>query len=188
MTHVLTPFASVPPVLATPTNQLNSARRDFVLGSAKLGGCSMAGVIGLGSIAASSAAQAAQATTAPDLLFGLGSRIAVEITNQIGPTTSGYSVHFLDCAGPSCDGIRLGLAKAMSVHGVNLQESQADAQGRLATVTIRNLETGRQAEVELFPEALSQVALVEGRGLSAHEESVAMLNIASEALFRTTFV
>jgi hypothetical protein len=140
------------------------ARRHFFAGTAKSGALlstlnlASTGVVGL---SLSSLSQAAQTASKPDLLMTLGTRIAIEIQSELGSAESGYSVHFLDAAGPSCDGLKEGLKRAFGRHGVNFEVVQGEQQHALGLVTIRNLDSGRSATVELFPEALSHVDYIE---------------------------
>ncbi len=162
-------------------------RRRFMTGSAKssvaLAALSLT-TSGVTSLGMTSIAQAASSTSpAPDLLISLGTRIAIEVQSQLGRANAGYSVHFLDSAGPSCDGLRLGLQQAFSVHGLQLDEVAGERNHSLGLVTIRNLDTGRSAKVELFPEALSQVDLIEQSYASASQRDRAIMTAPRDSLF-----
>jgi hypothetical protein len=161
-------------------------RRQFFSGSAKSGvalsalSLATTGITGMG---IASLAQAAGATTTPDLLLTLGARIAIEVQSELGQADAGYSVHFLDAAGPSCDGLRDGLLQAFKTHGLRMDESQGDHQHALGIVTIRNLDTGRSATVELFPESLSQVGLIEQSFASQAARDLALMRTPRDSLF-----
>ncbi len=162
-------------------------RRQFMTGSVKSSvaltawslaatGVTGLGVTGLGQAATSSSA-------APDLLMSLGARIAIEVRTQLGSADAGYSVHFLDSAGPSCDGLREGLRRAFSAHGLQLEEFTGERHHSLGLVTIRNLDTGRSAIVDLFPEALSQVDLIEQSFASSSQRDHAIMTAPRDSLF-----
>jgi hypothetical protein len=158
-------------------------RRQFFSGSAKSGvalGLATTSVTGMGF---ASLAQAASPGTEPDLLLTLGARIAIEVQSELGQANAGYSVHFLDAAGPSCDGLREGLTQAFKTHGLQMEESQGQHQHALGVVTIRNLDTGRSAKVELFPESLSQVDLIEQSFASQALRDRALMATPRDSLF-----
>jgi hypothetical protein len=159
------------------------ARRRFFAGTAKSGALlstlnlASTGVVGL---SLSSLSQAAQT---PDLLMTLGARIAIEIQSELGSAESGYSIHFLDAAGPSCDGIKEGLKRAFDSHGVNFEVAQGERHHALGVVTIRNLDSGRSATVELFPEALSHVDYLEQAFSNAAVRDQAIMATPRDSLF-----
>jgi hypothetical protein len=168
--------------------QSQSARRRFFAGTAKSGmalsalSLAATGVTGMG-ISMASAAQVASASSTPDLLMTLGARIAIEVQSALGSAESGYSVHFLDAAGPSCAGLREGLTKAFQVHGLQFEASQGECHHALGVVTIRNLDTGRSAKVELFPESLSQVDLIEQSFSNPALRDQAIMKTPRDSLF-----
>jgi hypothetical protein len=162
-------------------------RRQFLTGSAKSGvaftalSLAATGATGLGMTGLAQAV--ASSSAAPDLLMSLGARIAIEVQSQLGSADSGYSVHFLDAAGPSCDGLRQGLRHAFSAHGLQLEVASAERNHSLGLVTIRNLDTGRSARVELFPEALSQVDLIEHSFADSRQRDHAIMTAPRDSLF-----
>lgn len=176
----------------TRVNPSQPKRRQFMTASAKssaaLTALSLAatGVTGLATTGlgmAGFAQAAASSNLAPDLLRSLGARIAIEVQTQLGSANAGYSVHFLDSAGPSCDGLRQGLRQAFKAHGLQLEEVAGERHHSLGLVTIRNLDTGRSAKVDLYPEALSQVGLIEQSFASASQRDHALMTAPRDSLF-----
>jgi hypothetical protein len=115
--------------------------------------------------------------------MSLGARIAIEVQSQLGSANAGYSVHFLDSAGPSCDGLRQGLRQALSAHSLQLEEVAGERNHSLGLVTIRNLDTGRSAKVDLFPEALSQLDLIEHSFVTSSQRDHAIMTTPRDSLF-----
>jgi hypothetical protein len=162
------------------------SRRQFFAGTVKSGAglsalrLAATGAAGMGM---SGFTQTASASAAPDLLVTLGARIAIEVQSELGSANAGYSIHFLDAAGPSCAGLREGLKQAFSAHGFKFEEDQVERNHSLGEVTIRNLETGRSLKVELFPEALSQAELIEQSFAGITQRKLAMMASARDGLF-----
>jgi hypothetical protein len=161
-------------------------RRQFFAGTGKsgaaLGALSLTST-GLAGLGMNGLAQAVTVGQTPDLLLTLGARIAIEVQSELGSANSGYSVHFLDAAGPSCDGLREGLKGAFNAHGFKLVETQGMRNHSLGEVTIRNLDTGRSATVDIFPEALTQVELIEQSFTSDALRKQAMMKTPRDSLF-----
>ncbi len=169
-------------------------RRQFFIGSARSSAAMTALTLGAGSLTSiglTGIAEAAVSAPAEDLLASLGTRLAIEVQSQIGTAEAGYSVHFVNCAGPSCDAVRSGFQKglqeslheAISGHGLKFEEVQGNAMGSLARVTVQNLDTGRRVSIDLLPESLSQISLIEERT----QDPVARRHLLSQAASGTLF-
>ncbi len=182
-----------------------ASRRDFMSDSAKACVVAAAAVAAPGVFAAHlSAAPVLAATLASgsslatvahaDLLHALGTRIGLEIAEEIGGEGADavpLALSYTDSAGPAIDPLQAGIAHAMvlacGAAGAACIETNAPYSSVLGVALISNPATGRMARVEIFPEALSHLTMIQEATNSASLQKQAVMSANSDAFYRVTY-
>ena len=185
-----------------------ASRREFMSDSAKV--CALA-VATVATVAAP-VAFAAQLSAAPitgatialgtrvvavadaDLLHALGTRIGLEIAAEIGGDGADavpLALSYADNTGPAIDPLQAGIAHAMvlacGAAGAACIETSAPYSSVLGVALISNPATGRMARVEIFPEALSHLTMIQEATASASLQKQAVMSANSDAFYRVTY-
>ena len=180
------------------------SRREFMVGSVKLGAVAasvalapMAFATGFDDAAVGTLASTSAAAVHADLLHALGTRIGLEIATEIGGTsadgnkTSPLALSYADNAGPAIDPLQAGIAHAMvlacGADGAACIETSAPYASVLGVALISNPATGRTARVEIFPEALSHLTMIQESTSSATIQKQAVMSASSDAFYRVTY-
>lgn len=188
------------------TNAFQASRRDFMSDSAKACVVVAAAVAAPGVFAAQlSAAPPVLATTTisglgmatvadADLLHALGTRIGLEIAHEIGGEGADavpLALSYTDNAGPAIDPLQAGIAHAMvlacGAAGAACIETSAPYSSILGVALISNPATGRMARVEIFPEALSHLVMIQEATNSASLQKQAVMSASADAFYRVTY-
>ena len=187
--------------------EFKESRREFVVGSAKAGAvvasaalAPMALAMGASSFSAApvvGAAATVGAVTAAantDLLHALGTRIGLEIAAEIGGEGADavpLALSYADNAGPAIDPLQAGIAHAMvlacGAEGAACIETSAPYSSVLGVALISNPATGRMARVEIFPEALSPLTMIQEATASASLQKQAVMSASADAFYRVTY-
>ena len=182
-----------------------AARREFMSDSAKVCAVATAAMIAPGVFASRLSAApilgvtpvfgagvAAVADT--DLLHALGTRIGLEIAAEIGGEGADavpLALSYADSAGPAIDPLQAGIAHAMvlacGAAGAACIETSAPYSSVLGVALISNPATGRMARVEIFPEALSHLTMIQEATNSASLQKQAVMSANSDAFYRVTY-
>lgn len=180
------------------------SRREFIVGSAKasvvVAGAALAPMAFASSLSAmpvaGSVATFGAVTTAgnTDLLHALGTRIGLEIAAEIGgegATAVPLALSYADSAGPAIDPLQAGIAHAMvlacGAEGAACIETSAPYSSMLGVALISNPATGRMARVEIFPEALSHLTMIQEATASASLQKQAVMSANSDTFYRVTY-
>lgn len=173
------------------------SRRQFMAGSAKtcalVGALGVVGVVG-GANAVTMSAEPAllrSAAVDADLLHALGARIGMDVASEIGSNEAPLTVSYVDTAGPSIDPLREGIEHAMRLHSgapSAVVETAAPYASVLGVALMTNPATGRSARVEIFPESLSQIAMIQSAASSASLHKQAVMSAPSDSFYRVTYV
>jgi len=166
------------------------SRRQFMAGSAKT--CALVGALGVvgGAHAFAGTASTAGAVDA-DLLHALGTRIGLDVAAAIGEGEAPLTVSYLDAAGPSIDPLREGIEHAMRLHSDSpsvCNEAAAPYASALGVALMHNPATGRSARVEIFPESLSQIAMIQSATGSASLQKQAVMSAPADGFYRVTYL
>ena len=182
-----------------------ASRREFMSDSAKAVAVAATAVAVPGVFAAlPSAAPSASVATAirvgatavadADLLHALGTRIGLEIAAEIGGEgvdAVPLALSYADSAGPAIDPLQAGIAHAMvlacGAAGAACIETSAPYSSVLGVALITNPATGRMARVEIFPEALSHLTMIQDATASASLQKQAVMSANSDAFYRVTY-
>ena len=182
-----------------------ASRREFMSDSAKACALAAATVAAPGAFAAQlSAAPIAGVTTEfgtdlatvadADLLHALGTRIGLEIAAEIGGEGADavpLALSYTDSAGSAIDPLQAGIAHAMvlacGAAGAACIETNAPYSSVLGVALISNPATGRMARVEIFPEALSHLTMIQEATASASLQKQAVMSANSDAFYRVTY-
>ena len=187
--------------------EFKASRREFIVGSAKtgavvagavlapmafaMGASSLSAAPGVGAAATVGAVSAAANT---DLLHALGTRIGLEIAAEIGGEGADavpLALSYADNAGPAIDPLQAGIAHAMvlacGADGAACIETSAPYSSVLGVALISNPATGRMARVEIFPEALSHLTMIQEATASASLQKQAVMSASSDAFYRVTY-
>ena len=182
-----------------------ASRREFMSDSAKVCALAVATVAAPVAFAAQlSAAPITGATTAlgtsvvavadADLLHALGTRIGLEIAAEIGGDGTDavpLALSYADSAGPAIDPLQAGIAHAMvlacGAAGAACIETSAPYSSVLGVALISNPATGRMARVEIFPEALSHLTMIQEATASASLQKQAVMSANSDIFYRVTY-
>ena len=182
-----------------------ASRREFMSDSAKACALAAATVAAPGAFAAQlSAAPITGVTIAfgtdlatvadADLLHALGTRIGLEIAAEIGGEGADavpLALSYTDSAGPAIDPLQAGIAHAMvlacGAAGAACIETSAPYSSVLGVALISNPATGRMARVEIFPEALSHLTMIQEATASASLQKQAVMSANSDAFYRVTY-
>ena len=182
-----------------------ASRREFMSDSAKVCALTVATVAAPVAFAAQlSAAPITGATTAlgtsvvavadADLLHALGTRIGLEIAAEIGGDGTDavpLALSYADSAGPAIDPLQAGIAHAMvlacGAAGAACIETSAPYSSVLGVALISNPATGRMARVEIFPEALSHLTMIQEATASASLQKQAVMSANSDIFYRVTY-
>ena len=182
-----------------------ASRREFMSDSAKACALAAATVAAPGAFAAQlSAAPITGVTTAfgadlatvadADLLHALGTRIGLEIAAKIGGEGADavpLALSYTDSAGSAIDPLQAGIAHAMvlacGAAGAACIETNAPYSSVLGVALITNPATGRMARVEIFPEALSHLTMIQEATASASLQKQAVMSANSDAFYRVTY-
>ena len=185
--------------------EFKESRREFIVGSAKAGALVAGAVLvpmafasSLSAVpAASTAATLGAMTTAAantDLLHALGTRIGLEIAAEIGGEGADavpLALSYADNAGPAIDPLQAGIAHAMvlacGAEGAACIETSAPYSSVLGVALISNPATGRVARVEIFPEALSHLTMIQEATASASLQKQAVMSASADAFYRVTY-
>ena len=165
------------------------SRRQFMAGSAKT--CALVGALGVVGGAQAFAGGATAGAVDADLLHALGTRIGLDVAAAIGEGDAPLSVSYLDAAGPSIDPLREGIEHAMRLHSSTpavCKESAAPYASVLGVALMHNAATGRSARVEIFPESLSQIAMIQSATGSASLQKQAVMSAPADGLYRVTYI
>ncbi len=186
-------------------NVFRASRRDFMSDSAKTCAVVAAAVAAPGVFAAQLSAAPVLATTTAsglamatvahaDLLHALGTRIGLEIANEIGGEGADavpLALSYTDNAGPAIDPLQAGIAHAMvlacGAAGAACIETSAPYSSVLGVALISNPATGRMARVEIFPEALSHLAMIQEATNSASLQKQAVMSANADVFYRVTY-
>ena len=179
------------------------SRREFMVGSVKVGAVAasvalapMAFATGFDDAAVGTLASTSAAAVHADLLHALGTRIGLEIATEIGSSadgnkTSPLALSYADNAGPAIDPLQAGIAHAMvlacGADGAACIETNAPYASVLGVALISNPATGRTARVEIFPEALSHLTMIQESTSSATIQKQAVMSASSDAFYRVTY-
>ena len=182
-----------------------ASRRDFMSDSAKACAITAAAVVAPGVFATRlSAVPRTGVTTAfgtdlatvadADLLHALGTRIGLEIAAEIGGEGADavpLALSYTDSAGSAIDPLQAGIAHAMvlacGAAGAACIETNAPYSSVLGVALISNPATGRMARVEIFPEALSHLTMIQEATASASLQKQAVMSANSDAFYRVTY-
>lgn len=184
--------------------KFKESRREFVVGSAKAGavvaGAALAPMAFASSLSAAPLAGteatlgAVTAAANTDLLHALGTRIGLEIAAEIGGEGADavpLALSYADSAGPAIDPLQAGIAHAMvlacGAEGAACIETSAPYSSVLGVALISNPATGRMARVEIFPEALSHLTMIQEATRSAALQKQAVMSASSEMFYRITY-
>ena len=129
-----------------------------------------------------------------DLLHALGTRIGLEIAAEIGGEGADavpLALSYTDSAGSAIDPLQAGIAHAMvlacGAAGAACIETNAPYSSVLGVALISNPATGRMARVEIFPEALSHLTMIQEATASASLQKQAVMSANSDAFYRVTY-
>ena len=180
------------------------SRREFIVGSAKASAVVAGAVLApmafasslsaplVAGIAATLGTMTAAANT--DLLHALGTRIGLEIAAEIGGEGADavpLALSYADNAGPAIDPLQAGIAHAMvlacGAEGAACIETSAPYSSVLGVALISNPATGRVARVEIFPEALSHLTMIQEATASASLQKQAVMSASADAFYRVTY-
>ena len=180
------------------------SRREFIVGSAKASAVVAGAVLApmafasslsappVAGIAATLGRMTAAANT--DLLHALGTRIGLEIAAEIGGEGADavpLALSYADNAGPAIDPLQAGIAQAMvlacGAEGAACIETSAPYSSVLGVALISNPATGRVARVEIFPEALSHLTMIQEATASASLQKQAVMSASADAFYRVTY-
>ena len=180
------------------------SRREFIVGSAKASAVVAGAVLApmafasslsaplVAGIAATLGTMTAAANT--DLLHALGTRIGLEIAAEIGGEGADavpLALSYADNAGPAIDPLQAGIAHAMvlacGAEGAACIETSAPYSSVLGVALISNPATGRIARVEIFPEALSHLTMIQEATASASLQKQAVMSASADAFYRVTY-
>jgi hypothetical protein len=188
-----------------PGTVFKESRREFIVGTAKAGvvvaGAALAPLAFASSFSAAQvdgaiASFGARTTAAAhaDLLHALGTRIGMEIAEEIGGEgvdSVPLALSYADNAGPAIDPLQAGIAHAMvlacGTDGAACIETSAPYASVLGVALISNPATGRTARVEIFPEALSHLTMIQEATASASLQKQAVMSASSDAFYRVTY-
>ncbi len=191
-----------------PDTVFKASRREFIVGSAKVGavatGVAIAPMAFASSLSYAPFADTAAtlgtisaATANTDLLHALGTRIGLEIADEIGDANdagnkaSPLALSYADNAGPAIDPLQAGIAHAMvlacGADGAACIETSAPYASVLGVALISNPATGRTARVEIFPEALSHLTMIQEATASASLQKQAVMSANSDTFYRVTY-
>ena len=180
------------------------SRREFIVGSAKASAVVAGAVLApmafasslsappVAGIAATLGRMTAAANT--DLLHALGTRIGLEIAAEIGGEGADavpLALSYADNAGPAIDPLQAGIAQAMvlacGAEGAACIETSAPYASVLGVALISNPATGRVARVEIFPEALSHLTMIQEATASASLQKQAVMSASADAFYHVTY-
>ncbi len=182
-----------------------ASRREFIVGSAKasavfagaaLAPMAFASSVSVAPITGTVATLGALTTAAinSDLLHALGTRIGLEIAAEIGGDGADavpLALSYADNAGPAIDPLQAGIAHAMvlacAAEGAACIETSAPYSSVLGVALISNPATGRMARVEIFPEALSHLTMIQEATKSASLQKQAVMSANADAFYRVTY-
>ena len=185
--------------------QFKESRREFIVGSVKasavvagvaLAPLAFASSISTASVVGTATTLGAVSSTAAntDLLHALGTRIGLEIAAEIGGEGADavpLALSYADNAGPAIDPLQAGIAHAMvlacGADGAACIETSAPYSSVLGVALISNPATGRMARVEIFPEALSHLTMIQEATVSASLQKQAVMSANAEAFYRVTY-
>ena len=176
------------------------SRREFIVGSAKacavVAGAVLAPMAFASSLSAPPVAGIGTMTAAAntDLLHALGTRIGLEIAAEIGGEGADavpLALSYADNAGPAIDPLQAGIAQAMvlacGAEGAACIETSAPYASVLGVALISNPATGRMARVEIFPEALSHLTMIQEATASASLQKQAVMSASADAFYRVAY-
>ena len=185
--------------------EFKESRREFIVGSAKAGAVVATAALAPMAFASSLSAAPIMGTastiaavsgtaTNADLLHALGTRIGLEIAAEIGGEGANavpLALSYADNAGPAIDPLQAGIAHAMvlacGAHGAACIETSAPYSSVLGVALISNPATGRMARVEIFPEALSHLTMIQECTASASLQKQAVMSANADAFYRVTY-
>ena len=188
-----------------PGKVFKESRREFIVGSAKasvvVAGAALAPIAFASSFSAADVdgasatfGAASTAVTNADLLHALGTRIGLEIADEIGGEGGNavpLALSYADSAGPAIDPLQAGIAHAMvlacGAEGSACIETSAPYSSVLGVALISNPATGRMARVEIFPEALSHLTMIQESTASATIQKQAVMSASSDTFYRVTY-
>ncbi len=188
-----------------PGKVFKESRREFIVGSAKasvvVAGAALAPLAFASSVSAADVdgaiatfGAASTAVANPDLLHALGTRIGLEIADEIGGEGGNavpLALSYADSAGPAIDPLQAGIAHAMvsacGAEGAACIETSAPYSSVLGVALISNPATGRMARVEIFPEALSHLTMIQESTASATIQKQAVMSASSDTFYRVTY-
>ncbi len=185
--------------------KFKESRREFIVGSAKVSAVVAGAVLAPMALASSvpaapvagtgAALDAVTAAANTDLLHALGTRIGLEIAAEIGGEGKDavpLALSYADNAGPAIDPLQAGIAQAMvlacGAKGAACIETSAPYASVLGVALISNPATGRTARVEIFPEALSHLTMIQEATRSAALQKQAVMSASSDAFYRVTYL
>ena len=188
-----------------PDKAFKESRREFMVGSVKVSTVVAGAALAPMAFASSLSATSVVGTTATfgtmaatvantDLLHALGTRIGLEIAAEIGGEGADavpLALSYADNAGPAIDPLQAGIAHAMvlacGAAGAACIETSAPYSSVLGVALISNPATGRMARVEIFPEALSHLTMIQEATASASLQKQAVMSASADAFYRVTY-
>jgi hypothetical protein len=175
--------------MAIAVPSFNASRRAFIATTSGTSAAIVASTIAAPAQAMLSSSPTTQAQYT-DLLFALGQRAGLEVSQALGGSEQALRFTFLDDAGASLNALREGFTQGLSLDAgcsVGCAETQQAYSHVLGVALVMNQVTGQTARVEIFPSALSQIEMIRGVTASASLQKQAIMSASSDALYSVQY-